>query len=1462
MGWVRGAALRTVRGLFLAVFVILIMAMAALYAALRTGPGQELAVVVALDRLRTRMVGDVRVGGIAASPDLSGSLGLIEVQVTDVTGATVVRADSARVRYSLLGLLRGRYEISQLDIWGPEVRIKRLGDGSVNAEHILRTSASSAAGGLPHADSLGAPGRARAKLVIRNVSVHGARAYVDLDRTHRRKPLVVHNLNARLPEVWVGTPEGDQIEIESASLVLDPTSRNVVISDLEGRVVRVGQRLIADADLIALGASRGTGQVQVQWGGEDGVRTQIDAELAQLQLEDFRWVDADLPRGWASGTVHARLGPDARQVQLTDFTVQSESGSVHGSGILDLGGVPAVRDARMRLDGLDLALLQPWLGEDAHGILSGDLDVDGTRSAVNVSGEVTLVSAKDPGISSRIRLDGGVRIQPNVAADDLLIDSPRLDYRLVADYVPAVRLRGAGPLTVRANGRLSDSLYVDADLSYSLDEQPSRLQWSGLIRELADGRLWLGGTMQIGELRLAALRSYLPRAGLRGSVRGRVEVNGPLTDLSVNTDLRTSAGDLTVAARVDAFDPAAGLTVEGPLLNFRPSALTSRAPDETVLSGAMALRTIGFDPATAVASGTLELTAGSRVGRLDLGPMTFAGRLRDGLVEVDTLVAVTALGDFRGTGSLAVAEAAAPRAELALRVSTETFDGMARLLEGDDLPFEELVADTALAIEEAPIEGRAEGNLVLSGWLGSLSVDGNLEGSDMVFGDFAADAARLRVIGRDLPSGAIEADLEATNAVAWGRQFRRLEADLTGSSRRGDLDVFLVRSETDDLRARMVVERDSVETRFFVDRLTLRSDGDRWNLGGPAMVSVGDQGVTIRDFQFVRPGETSFRLRVDGQLPREGQGRLNIDAQRMNLRRLARLLQIEEDAEGVFDLTLQATGDVADPDVRFSISGGGVGFRSARVDAFRGSFTYRSGVADLVLDGHLEGTRILEARGSTPFRFSLQPFDFGLLDDGEIDADLVANRMPLALALGFSPSFEQIEGRVDGRINFGGTPSDLRPSGTLRVSDGAFSLPDLGIYPRQARGDLSLREDGSVDVNVSARDEGLATITGSMDLSNLRNPEFNLTASASRFRAVDRRDLAGRLSGQVELNGSYTQPAVTGSLITEEAVLYVEEIQAQSLTQDLNDPALLRLISEDDAVSTVVEAQNPFLRNLSAAVDIKLARDTWLRSEEMNVELDGDLQIIYDRAASTLSMLGSLDAVRGTYRVGGRQFNVQEGDIEFFGTRGVNPTLDIRAVTRLRTAGQPLDIFADVTGTLLQPNVRLSSDEAALSQEDLFSYIVFGRPSYGLTSGESAVLGSAVGTVTAFAAGAITNTFSTAVTNVLPLDYVSFSPAQNVGSEGFAGGFGLRSTQVEVGQYLTDDLFVSVLLEPFRQAENADLLTGIRAELSLGDKWSIEGFYENQFARQRVTTFDQAFASKGVLGLFLFRDWTLSGARR
>jgi autotransporter translocation and assembly factor TamB len=278
-------------------------------------------------------------------------------------------------------------------------------------------------------------------------------------------------------------------------------------------------------------------------------------------------------------------------------------------------------------------------------------------------------------------------------------------------------------------------------------------------------------------------------------------------------------------------------------------------------------------------------------------------------------------------------------------------------------------------------------------------------------------------------------------------------------------------------------------------------------------------------------------------------------------------------------------------------------------------------------------------------------------------------------------------------------------------------------------------------------------------------------------------------------------------------------------------------------------------------VDLTMAQDSWLRGRDLNVEMAGTLDVYWDRMERDMTFFGVLDAVRGVYSVLGRQFQIEEGTVSFAGTPGINPDLDIRASNRVRTPdNQPLDIVATVGGSLLEPRVSLSTNSTfAISESDLVSYLIFGQPSYALASGEGAI---ARGTAQVFA-GATANLaaglFSSELGSVLArdglpvnLDYLAITQGKND-----PGGLQdwWMSTQVELGKYLTDDIFAGLQFRPFTENQGQDRLASVRLETRLSDRWTLEGYWEDRFLRRGLYGLRDQNLYEKVLGFLLYTEW-------
>jgi len=314
-----------------------------------------------------------------------------------------------------------------------------------------------------------------------------------------------------------------------------------------------------------------------------------------------------------------------------------------------------------------------------------------------------------------------------------------------------------------------------------------------------------------------------------------------------------------------------------------------------------------------------------------------------------------------------------------------------------------------------------------------------------------------------------------------------------------------------------------------------------------------------------------------------------------------------------------------------------------------------------------------------------------------------------------------------------------RPSldGTLRVRNGVLAPAALGnVRWRNVEADLLFVRDSIAVQRVVACSiadcRGRAELTGWIKLGQAGNPQFDLHLVGRSFHAYAQPNIADLdLSGDVRLNGFWRAATLRGELTADRAIISIPELANKDVIS-LEDPD--RFGSMDTTVlidlRSLPNAPATFLENLTILnLPVRMGRDVWLRSTEANINLGGQVNITRGRVARgsnagqlRLALDGPLQTVRGTYRLNlgpvQRTFEVEQGEIRFFGDAELNPTLDISALHTDRqysAQGVRPDVRVRVHlgGTLLSPTAELSTpDSVRVTNSDLISYLVTGGPSF------------------------------------------------------------------------------------------------------------------------------------------------------
>ncbi len=1478
-------------------------AMSAFFLLTRTTVGQAFVLEAALSRVERVVNGEILVSGIR-STGLHRGARLVGVQVNAPDGSPLLLADSLEAEYSVGSMLRGDVLLSGVTLWRPRFTITRPRRGApFNVSAFLSGRGDGSDGLEPDEGSTAEPpdgeedqknGR---RLVLEDVTIHGGSLDVRYPIAEAPGPdsrivTVPHpdgdglmrsfsfdGIDAHLDRLAIVDPDVEGLRVDVGGLALegevfrDP----VLVRDFGGRVEWLDDRIQVTAERLRLPGTEASGLATVDLIEGSAPELTLDFVASRLDLVDLQWLLPALPDAQGSAGIGVSLGPEGLRVRWSGARLAVEGGELGGAGVFNRprGGEASLEGVSVDVTAIPVSFLAeylPW-APPLEGKIHGYVGLSGGMNALAVTARIALL---EPGLGpSGGEINGVLHLRQPMGATDLHARFTPVDLGLANRFADGLRLAGAMSLDVTADGRLDEGVRIALDATYPDPEsEESHIAVEGSLTEV-EGEVFVSLDGDLEPLSIAGLfgdESPLSRLGV---ARGTVRAEGALSAMVLSTELTTGGGELTLESHFDARSPLTSYRVLGEARGFDMPQVLPTLPEGTIFSGSLDLRGEGGDLRTAELTGDVQLTR-SRFARLDVDTASIQLRISGGVLTVDTLQSVVGGVTVEGAGRLATTGTGSGD-ELRVRFETENMEGLRPLLLGRDviardtlsalelsiLALEDIDPDTLPTLEEIFVSGRMDGELTIGGSLEELDVTGRARLEDGLYGGDRVGEAAVQFSAFSLfsPERDVEAQIDGDDIRILGRVFDSVSVRLEYQEPRGRVNLLVVRSEEESYQAALALEReDSVRT-LHLDELVLRFADERWNLGGPATIAWDPAGLTVRDLRVIRPGVGGMRFRARGRLPFEGDADFDLSVQGLDVSRIARVLQLSERLEGVVDLELEVTGSDTEPIMSGTLSTADFRFRAYDFERLVGAWDYQDRIATGELELWRDTVQVLTVTGELPLDLAFHTVPDRIPDE-PIDLVVVSRQLPLSLLMAPFESYQEVTGALSGRVELGGTTESLAPSGQLTVSEGGVFLRGLGVRHQDMNGTLDWFPDGRVAVDGSVRALGTATVQGTVLLAPASDPGFDLAVSLDGFQGMDRQDVTGRLSGDFRLEGSYRRPVISGNLLVDEGTLFVEEFQRAAQIVDLSDPAFYEVVD-----TTVVDlrpllaGQNPFLRNIRMEnMTLSVQRNSWIRSDRMDVELDGELQVLYDRLTQDLAMVGSLEAVRGSYTAFGRQFQVDGGTLRFLGTPGINPDLNITASNRVRSAqGDRFTITAAVTGTLVSPRIGLTSDQAGVTEDDLLSYLYFGRPTYALTTGQARDLGAAgtlLGSGVTLGLSTFTNRLGSAVAQELGVDYLTISQ-EDLGALGDISLRGtLGNTVVETGFYVADDFFVTVLLRPLLSQGAGSQFAGIRFEWVASNAYTIESYYEDRFFRGRVVGFGElGIQNEKGFGLFIFREW-------
>jgi len=1400
--------------------------------------------------------------------------------------------------------------------WGSWVRFEDV--TIVNGRVIVR---------LPWEPDTALAGAARDSAIAAALSAE-SRANVVRADTGFQTVYDFRDLNARMPLLRIADPDEEArlFQVAALSTTAFPFRPPAAeIRDLRGDFFVAEDSLWFTETQVRLPGSQIAGAGTFRFGPGS---TDIRVRAAPLATEDVRFAYPALPAGRATGDVVVSIDGDTSRYLARGLDLRVDSATVAGDvGLVIAADTLRFRETDVRFAGVTTALIErlaPGVEIPRDGTLSGDVAVDGTLAGLTLDADVTF----DDAVAGRSRVTAAGSLglaNGEFTANDLRVTLDPVQVALARTFMPDLpiggTLSGLATVDARAGGEI---LLAGLDLTHRQGSERSRVTGRGSIRRSPN--LYLDIDADLRPLSLATVGRFAPGIGLRGSATGPLRARGTLADLLVDSRLRfPDGGQLALAGRLD-LEGTIGYDVRASMALFDASAVVATAPSTSLSLEAQA-RGAGTDPATlttdvqaAIRTSSVTLATDS-VGTSPLGVDSALVRVRaaDGMLAVDTLAAygpstvVAASGTFglredrsgtltyrvqadslsRWAQFLAARDTApvAPRPRQGARILAAARADSVRIARATEV--ERLATGqpgTPMAAVELPTEipadsvaGAVYAAGIATGNIRNVDARGRAGAVGLVLRGNTVDEARIEyAVVNGLTDGqafVVGARLDTVRAA--GFALDSVDARIAYQAERGTLDVVLNQEDSVDYRARANFRLALDENELLFEQLALRFGATVWESQRPGAVRWSSRGVFVDSLDLQAGPER--RIFVHGLVPTEGDADVEATIQNFQVADALALLQSDVPVQGLLTLDARMTGSATAPRIVGAAGLVDGRYGEAELPTVRTAFEYEGeavqATAELLRPAG--GQVLATANANVPLNLALKT-TAPRLPDRPIAVDVDADSLPLGLIPQFTDALADVDGNAAAAVRVRGTVRDPQIVGGIALANGQMRVVPLGITLHDVAARVRMAGDTVVVDSLVGYNTGRVLVRGGIGIAEPTAPSLDLYLVANGATVLDNE--RGRVTADagIAARGPFDGVYVSGAARVNEGVIYIPASDGKNVIA-ADDPALFQVA--DTAVASeaaLLPTTSPLLANLRANVSLAIARDTWVRSKEANVEIftpddPGPLEIRFDARQQMPVILGVVATDRGEYVFQNRRFQLANGTATFVGAAELNPLLQATAVYEVQVPAQEaLQIRIIIAGTLDSPQLSLESDaQPPIPQSDLISYLALGRSTSSLTQLDqgSSLTGGGAGGDFVGAGAAFIQQRLTGIAIGLAVDQLEGEGARSLGADVFdirpadvsieaanpLNGLNalLLGTEVEAGKYINRRTFVSLTARPslLVPQDGKRPTPGFTVQHRVGERLRLDATFQGRFVPEAPTLESRTPDTRSVFGFFVTREW-------
>jgi autotransporter translocation and assembly factor TamB len=579
-----------------------------------------------------------------------------------------------------------------------------------------------------------------------------------------------------------------------------------------------------------------------------------------------------------------------------------------------------------------------------------------------------------------------------------------------------------------------------------------------------------------------------------------------------------------------------------------------------------------------------------------------------------------------------------------------------------------------------------------------------------------------------------------------------------------------------------------------IARLELSSPEEQFQLEDKgADLLLDSTTISVKNLHLIARSDSLFQMHIDGEYQASKTVELVATIRHFDLNTIYNLGFTPTPIDGTVDLMVNARGPLSQPTLQLQGTIDDLRMDPLNIKKVTAALTHDHNLAQIRFTVQSESGDSLALNAQTPIRINLTDSQM-VSTIREVDARLLATHVnPKNFFIPEGPEQQSIDGILNTDIRFSGNITAPNLSGYLRFSNGKFSMPAYGIqynniklittlsghrialdslYTRDKDGDLLVTGDAVLDT---------ALLSGNIASLNARIKAHNFYVSRHNNHKI-------QVNSDIQLKDSARQATFGGDLTVLRSNFYLPGLMEMSETSTINEPLLVKALKETRTDSLVVDSTDNLsmtiappntsaIRNLTGKLNIQIPRNTWIKSEDMSLEIFGDVDLLKNN--DYFELFGSLGISRGFYTLYGRKLVIQEGEINFQGGEDLDPLINIKATYQFRGKDkQKNEMIMAAAGSLTEPELSFTLNNKSITERDAMAYLIFNQSfdelSFSNQEGVSGNVPQAM--LTSLVSSQLTKT----VGNTFDLDMVEINANED-----------WQSATFMVGKYITNNLFVT-----------------------------------------------------------------------